>query len=377
MMLILPPLLVFDVFLLLRNLREQPLALERIRTRLVIAGWVSCFALAVAEILTRSVVALPATLIPSVLLTLAVFRFRLLDDAMPLAAIHTVALLIIAVASGAIAVSLLSFNWALVAIALMLILVTLYVLVSHTLEELLRRRQQIDRLAVLGRMLSQLAHDIKNPLAAMKGAAQFLKEERAQGRSIDDQSAFLDMIIAESDRLTRLVDRYQRLRKLEPVCRPANVNEVVQQVVARQALQVDGNHARVELHPHLPECQVDPDLLDTALQNLLTNSIEASSAADEPVLIRTEPLGRESRPHGVAITIEDHGLGMNPRDMEQAFDEFFTTKAQGSGLGLPLVRGVVDAHGGKLQVRSGLGEGTSVRIELPLRTELPSNTEAT
>lgn len=356
------------MWLLLRNLREQALPMERLRTELVIAGVVSGFVLGVAEVLLEPVLPVPSTLISAALLTVAAFRFRLLESSPTLLHLLLVAaLLVIAGTIGAIAVSLSSAH---VALRLMAVLATgavLALLCVQKFREGLQRRERTDRLALLGRMSSQIAHDIKNPLAAMRGAAQFLKEERAQGRSIDAQMDFLELIIEETDRLGRLVDRYQRLSKLEPQRSPTCLNELVGQVLARQQLRGDEAELRLELALDMPSCAMDSDLVSTALENLFVNAYE-SLRGGGTVTVRTHVRRNRHRPAAVAVTVADTGVGMNPRELAQAFDEFFTTKTTGSGLGLPLVQRVVDAHGGSLNVVSHTARGTKVTIELPLES---------
>jgi signal transduction histidine kinase len=227
-------------------------------------------------------------------------------------------------------------------------------------------RIRMERLAMLGRLSAQLAHDLKNPLSALKGAAQFLSEERAQGRSIDAQHEFLELMVSESERLSRLVDRYQRLGRLESIASSTSVNDLVTRVVGLHKLAERSDvTARLDLAPELPECALDVDLVATAVENLLRN---ASEATDEggTVTIRTERVPQRTAREAIAITVEDSGCGMNARDLEQAFDEFFTTKAKGSGLGLPLVKRVVEAHGGSVLVNSEVGRGTRVVLLFPI-----------
>jgi signal transduction histidine kinase len=227
-------------------------------------------------------------------------------------------------------------------------------------------RARIERLAMLGRLSSQLAHDLKNPLAALKGAAQFLSEERAQGRSIDTQNEFLDLMVSESERLSRLIDRYQRLGRLESITAHTSVNDLVTRVVGLHKLAGrDDVTAQLELGSELPDCALDVDLVATAVENLLRNATEAM-AQGGTVTVRTERVPQRSAREAIAITVEDSGCGMDARDLEQAFDEFFTTKAKGSGLGLPLVKRVVEAHGGSVELSSELGRGTRVVLLFPI-----------
>jgi signal transduction histidine kinase len=173
-------------------------------------------------------------------------------------------------------------------------------------------------------------------------------------------------MVSESERLSRLIDRYQRLGRLESVASSTSVNELVTRVVGLHKLAGRNDvTAELDLAAELPECALDVDLVATAVENLLRNASEAM-AQGGTVTVRTERLPQRSQHEAIAITVEDSGCGMNARDLEQAFDEFFTTKAQGSGLGLPLVKRVVEAHGGSVQVSSELGRGTRVRLLFPI-----------
>src|SRR5204862_7979304 len=116
------------------------------------------------------------------------------------------------------------------------LVVTLFLLAATRLvfNAVISRRDQLVRLATLGRLAAQMGHDLKNPLAAPKGAAQLLLEERAKGRSIDDRTEFLELMVEQIDRLKTVVDKYQRLGRVEPVRTAVQVNELVRNMVALQ-----------------------------------------------------------------------------------------------------------------------------------------------
>ncbi len=215
--------------------------------------------------------------------------------------------------------------------------------------------------ASLGRMAAQMAHDIKNPLASIRGAAQFLAAERAAGRTIDEQKEFLDLLVQQCDRLTRIVDQYHRIGRGEPVLGKTDLNDA-----AREAMKFLQSSASIEVHlaDALPACETDRDLLVIALENVIRNAHEA--AHDRTVHVETgaaTPASNGDRPW-VFVSVRDEGPGMDPRTRERALEGFFTTKSQGSGLGLAFVRRVVEAHKGKLLIQSHEGMGTTVRIEL-------------
>jgi signal transduction histidine kinase len=247
-------------------------------------------------------------------------------------------------------------------VAVTIALSALYAVVREGIGAREVEKERSEELATLGRFSQQMAHDLKNPLAALKGALQFLKEEERRGRSLAAHAEFLDLMAEQVTRLQRVVDQYQRLAKVEPVRAPVSLNEVVRDVLALQPFAAsETTRVAADLAPSLPACDIDRDLVAQAIENLLQNAFEAMPNGGT-VKVRT------SRPEGskaIVLSVEDSGCGMDVRQMERAFDEFYTTKAQGSGLGLSFVRRVVGAHGGAVGLTSEVGRGTSVRIEFP------------
>jgi signal transduction histidine kinase len=238
--------------------------------------------------------------------------------------------------------------------------------VSRTaFAEAAARRARIAELARLGRLSAQMAHDLRNPLAALKGAAQFLAEEVKSGRPIDEHADFLDIIVDQADRLERTIAGYQRLGKLEPSCQWLDVGAVVREICALQVHARAGVEVRVRAEEGLPRCALDRDLFARALENLARNALEAmpESGALDVSVARAEG--------GVTVRVADTGAGMDARTAERFFDDFFTTKTTGSGLGLPFVRRVIEAHGGSVALTSLLGRGTVVELRLPASPETP------
>jgi signal transduction histidine kinase len=230
-------------------------------------------------------------------------------------------------------------------------------------------RERVERLATLGRFSSQMAHDIKNPLAALKGAAQFLQEESRRGNPLGGHGAFVELMAEQIDRIQRVVDHYQRLGRVEPFREPLNVNEVVKSVLALQEFAASGAiKVEVKLGDGVPECRLDRDLVAGALENLVRNAFEAMPRGGR-VMVET---GRDENALSgdrVFVAVQDTGDGMDARTRERAFDDFFTTKPRGTGHGLAFVRRVVDAHGGEVALTSKEGWGTLVRLSLPVSGE--------
>jgi len=229
------------------------------------------------------------------------------------------------------------------------------------------QKERVSKLASLGRFSAQIAHDIKNPLSALKGAAQLLRDDVAtwpanvaapEGPA---PAELVELMLDQIDRISGVVDSYGRLARIELVRSRVDVNEVVREVVALNALANKGGvELRTSLAEGLPMCNADRAMLASVVENLVRNALEASTAGS--VMVQTE---RAQEDFDVILTVEDQGIGMNANTQERAFDDFFTTKPTGSGLGLAFVQRVVHAHGGEVALTSREGHGTLVRIRLP------------
>lgn len=234
------------------------------------------------------------------------------------------------------------------------------------------QRERVERFVTLGRLSAQLAHDLKNPLAALKGAAQYLQEEAAQGRGgvSSENREFVDLILEQADRLERVVDQYQRLGRVEPLRMPLQANELVRSVLA---LQHFASTPRVvvkgELAESLPQLNADRDLLAGALENLLRNAFEAMPDGGT-VTVKTALAAPDDGP-AVELHVIDTGVGMDARARERAFQDFWTSKPHGTGMGLAFVRRVVEAHGGDVGVQSQEGKGTTFILRLPVEVRSP------
>src|SRR2546430_2435275 len=207
---------------------------------------------------------------------------------------------------------------------------------------------------------AQMAHDFKNPLAALKGAAQYLQQDMKTEEAGTRRAAFVDLMLEQIERLEQAIDGYQRLARIELLREEVQLNDLVRRVLALQEFAAGARVSlRAELADGLPSCNLDSGLLANALQNLIRNACEAIDGKGT-VTLRTARSG----PEELTISVEDTGAGMDARTRGQAFDEFFTTKPAGSGMGLSFVRRVVEAHGGSVSIASELGRGTVVSVRL-------------
>jgi len=230
-------------------------------------------------------------------------------------------------------------------------------------SQMAAQKERLTKVAVVGRMSAQMAHDLKNPLAALQGATQFLAEERRRGGSLDAHADFLDLIGEQVARLGRIVDDYHRIGRVEPVRARIDVGGLVREVAALSAHASERVTVRAEVDGPLP-CSADRDLLARALENLVRNAIEAMPDGGT-VTIGARSIDAGEHAGTVLVTVADTGAGMDARTREHAFEDFFSTKATGTGLGLAFVQRVVESHGGSIRLESALGRGTVVAMHLP------------
>ncbi len=247
-----------------------------------------------------------------------------------------------------------------------------------TVLENLASMEQINeqrRLAALGTMAAGLAHEIRNPLAGIKGAAQYLQ---GQPRP-DEVKDFLDIIVDEVNRLNEVVSQfldYARPLKvnLEPSSLPSLIGHVLE-IVRREGLPRELS-LRVEIQEDLPEVQLDRDKMKQVLLNLVQNAVQAVGTRPGEVLVACglqRVRGSEGRADEVlTFAVTDTGRGIAPEDLEKLFVPFFTTRQGGTGLGLAISRRLVQAHGGDIAVRAQVGSPTTFTVRLPLHSELPA-----
>ncbi|MEZ4445483.1 MAG: HAMP domain-containing sensor histidine kinase [Polyangiaceae bacterium] len=357
------PLFGYGGLLLFRHAARSPAA-ERARTRLLLGAMalgvggnvVDLVLIATGSPLRLSQLPL---LLAWILIVALVLRVRLIADAAVMTVVTVAAMIMVAALALVTIVSTLGSQLGLAATLTVLVLVALAAAIRPVLLAAEEQRRRGRELLALGRLSSQMAHDLKNPIAAIVGAAQFLLEEAAQGRPLDDQRAFVELILERGQRMTAVVERYQRLGRTDALRDAVDLGELVRQCVEAQALASDA-HLELDLAEDLPRQMLDADLVRGALENLLANAQNAVATRPEAKIV----VGTEARPDGVAIVVADEGVGMDARTLERACDDFFTTRAEGSGLGLAFALRVARAHDGQLILDSRLGEGTTVTLEL-------------
>lgn len=240
------------------------------------------------------------------------------------------------------------------------------------LEGTLRRA---DRLSILGTLAAGLAHEIKNPLGGIKGAAQLLSRELDDNNSLQD---YTRIMIKEVERINFIIEELMELgNPRAPEIGEVDLAKILNDIVLlqREATRSQNIKFILKLDPSIPPVQGDEGLLTRLFLNLIKNAGESLSHEGE-VLIETRVAsnyhmtspGRRSSPM-VDITIKDNGCGIAPEEIDRIFTPYFTTKTRGSGLGLAISQKIIEDHHGLLKIESVRGEGTAMIVSLPLRRQ--------
>jgi signal transduction histidine kinase len=248
---------------------------------------------------------------------------------------------------------------------------------NNMVQQLRESRQEIEHLhrtqmsraehmATLGELAAGLAHEIRNPLAGIAGVMQIV------GRDLPPSSPACDVVKdvqEEVMRINRIVsDLLETARPRPAEYQLADLNSTVEHAVSFARQQILSKPIEIEFRkaPELALVEHDPRQLHQVLLNLLLNAMQALNGAGRVSVM----LGQVDE-NTVSVSINDTGLGIAPENLTNIFRPFFTTKGHGTGLGLPLARRIVEDHGGKLEVTSDLGHGSTFTLVLPFRRPRP------
>jgi signal transduction histidine kinase len=223
------------------------------------------------------------------------------------------------------------------------------------------------KLSALGRLTTGVAHEVKNPLNAMMIHVALLKDKLPP--TPEDAHESLAVIEGEIRRLDRAVQGFLKfIRPQEVRLNPVDLNALFQHLVAllQAEWQPKGIRFALQPDPRLPPVPADDELLRQAFLNLLLNACQAMPEGGTLTITTTWEPDRAA-----TVTITDQGEGILDEDLDKIFRLYYTTKPDGSGIGLSLVYRIVQLHDGTIDVSSAVGKGTTVRVQLPLR-ELPS-----
>jgi signal transduction histidine kinase len=250
-------------------------------------------------------------------------------------------------------------------------------------SKLYERMKERDRLAALGEMAAGLAHEIRNPLGAIKGAAQLLTPpsgDASDGHGVPPEAReFLGIIVEEANRLNRVVSQfldYARPYRGEP--QPLDVNEVVRktaQLVTPPPLPQAGEvgepppppvEVSLQLAEELPRARADAEQLRQVFLNLAINAVQAMPSGGKlTISTALRKPGRRSTSM-LEVRFRDTGVGIPAQELKNLFIPFYTTKDKGTGLGLPISQRIIENHGGTIEVRSRVGVGSTFTVVLPV-----------
>jgi two-component system sensor kinase FixL len=240
---------------------------------------------------------------------------------------------------------------------------------ERTAAQAQQRLTHVARLSTMGEMAAGLAHEINQPLAAITTYAQACQRllERSEAPELADIRESLAQISRQALRAGEVIRRLRAFVANREVRKePIGCNRLLEDLVtlARPDLRAHDVQLKLEVQAELPEVMADAIQLQQVLINLFRNAIDATlqnGASRREITLRAV-----DTPEGVAISVHDHGTGVEPGALAMLFNPFFTTKPQGTGLGLAISRTIVNAHGGKLAYREEPGGGACFYFTLPV-----------
>lgn len=226
------------------------------------------------------------------------------------------------------------------------------------IEEQLRRAE---KLSTLGEMAAVLAHEIRNPLGSIRGTAEILRDDYRPG---DPKYEFAEIQIKETERLNNVVEDFLRMSRQQPLeLRDCFIREELETIVTLVALDAHERGIILRFEPDGSErglVKGDGEKLRQAFLNIIINALQATPVGGEVVI------GLGTVESGIEIRFRDSGSGIAPENMERIFAPFFTTKPDGTGLGLAVTRKIIEGHGGVLKIDNNPEGGTTVTVILPL-----------
>jgi PAS domain S-box-containing protein len=239
--------------------------------------------------------------------------------------------------------------------------------ITRDITEQKRQNERLimtDRLASIGELASGTAHELNNPLTSIIGFSQLIMEREIP----DDIREDLKLINTEAQRAANVTKNLLTFaRKHAPVKQLSEINNIIEDVLKLRAYEHKVNNITVvkQLHPNLPQMMVDYFQMQQVFMNIIINAEYFMTAAHKR---GTMSITTKKQNGTVRISIADDGPGIPPENLRRIFDPFFTTKevGRGTGLGLSICHGIVTEHGGQIYVKSQLGKGATIHVELPI-----------
>lgn len=222
---------------------------------------------------------------------------------------------------------------------------------------------QAEKLASIGEMSAAVAHGLRNPLASLRAAAQLVRRHPTSPSAAEH----LDAILVEVDRLDRRISHllsFSRPAPFHPMAEslPRLVNDVLPAVA--ELIRERGIELVMDVPEHLPSIRVDPMQIEQAVLEIVSNALDAMPAAGRLRIVAS--VASDRGPDQLLLEVSDTGPGIPEAALASVFEPFFTTREEGTGLGLAIAKRYVEQNGGRLEIESRQGSGTTVRLRLPV-----------
>src|SRR3954468_6219317 len=249
---------------------------------------------------------------------------------------------------------------------------------TQQLKAAQRKLLQSDRLASLGQLSASVAHEINNPVSGVLNLSmllqRMLKDDGVPQNRIPEFRKYLGQVTSETARVGRIVsDLLAFSRRGKPQRAPADLNRIVKTTLSlvQHKMKLSNVEVETRLCDDLPAAQCDASQIQQVVLNLLLNAAEATQTKSE----RRVSVQTSTAEGLVLLAIADNGDGILPENLAKIFDPFFTTKSEGKGVGLGLAvsYGIIQAHGGEIEVKSQPGEGTTFTVSLPIEHPAPAS----
>ena len=230
------------------------------------------------------------------------------------------------------------------------------------IEEQLRRSE---KLSTLGEMAAVLAHEIRNPLGSIRGTAEILRDDYRPG---DPKHEFIEIQIKETERLNHVVEDFLRMARQQPMeLRDCSIREELETIVTLVAKDAQDRGVSLQLQPNTEPAIIsgDGEKLRQAFLNIVINALQATPSGGSVTIscLRNNAC--------YEVRFIDSGNGIPAESLAKVFEPFYTTKPDGTGLGLAVTRKIIEGHGGTLEITSETGTGTTVSVRLPLQERTP------
>lgn len=225
--------------------------------------------------------------------------------------------------------------------------------------------ERVSKLAETGQLAANIAHELRNPLMSIKGAAQLLRSDLPE-EFVTQHGEFLDIIVEEVNGLNRITTEFLEFSRVTPPeMTPVSLNALTSRLLQFMGSYLSDHAIRLSLHldEHLPELVLDKSQIEQIIRNIVINATQAMPRGGD-LRVATRLLDAQDV---VELEFADTGLGIPADKLEKIWTPFFTTKTKGTGLGLAIARKIVQTHGGRLSVRSAPGQGSTFTMALPLR----------